>query len=99
MNRHLPIWIIVMLHLAEAWVWASPYERPTMKLPDPMGYVSDDAKILEDDWRARIRSVAQDLERKTGVEMVVVTVSTVKPFRSAQDYATAIDEKWGIGRS
>ncbi|HET9867208.1 MAG TPA: TPM domain-containing protein, partial [Nitrospira sp.] len=68
-----------------------------MKLPDPMGYVSDHAKILEDDWRARIRSVAQDLERKTGVEMVVVTVSTVKPFRSAQDYATAVYEKWGIG--
>ena len=97
MNQHLPVWIVVMFLLAEAWSWASPYERPTMKLPDPMGYVSDHAKILEDDWRARIRSVAQDLERKTGVEMVVVTVPTVKPFRSAEDYATAIYEKWGIG--
>ena len=31
---------------------ASPYERPQIKLPDPMGYVSDHAKVLEDDWRA-----------------------------------------------
>jgi uncharacterized protein len=62
-----------------------------------MGYVSDYAKILDEDWRARIRSVAQDLERKTGVEMVVVTVASVKPFRSANEYATAIYEKWGIG--
>lgn len=76
---------------------AAPYDRPKIKLPDPMGYVSDHARVLEDDWRARIRSVAQDLERKTGVEMIVVTVPTVKPFGSANDYATAIYEKWGIG--
>ena len=29
--------------------------------------------------------------------MVVVTVPSIKPFRSANDYATAIYEKWGIG--
>jgi uncharacterized protein len=97
MNRHQTTWIIAIFFVMEAWAWASPYERPTIKLPDPMGYVSDHAKILDDDWRARIRSVAQDLERKTGVEMVVVTVPTVKPFRSVEDYATAIYEKWGIG--
>ena len=74
-----------------------PYDRPKIALPDPMGYVSDHAGVLEDDWRARIRSVAQDLERKTGVEMVVVTVPTIKPFGSANDFAAAIYEKWGIG--
>lgn len=91
-----PILIFVLFGMLSL-AWASPYERPTAKLPDPMGYVSDHAKVLEDDWRARIRSVAQDLERKTGVEMVVVTVPTIRPFRSAHEYATAIYEKWGIG--
>ena len=97
MNRLLPIAIVICLSLPDMCASASPYERPQIKLPDPMGYVSDHAKVLEDDWRARIRSVAQDLERKTGVEMVVVTVPTVKPFGSAKDYAAAIYEKWGIG--
>ena len=98
MIKLLPIAVMFCLVLVHAHVsWGSPYERPKIKLPDPMGYVSDYAKILDDDWRARIRSVAQDLERKTGVEMVVVTVPTIKPFGSAQDYATAIYEKWGIG--
>ncbi|HKC93240.1 MAG TPA: TPM domain-containing protein [Nitrospira sp.] len=87
----------IVFLLTDAFALAGPYERPKVKLPDPMGYVSDHAKVLEDDWRARIRSVAQDLERKTGVEMVVVTVPTIKPFPSANDYATAIYEKWGIG--
>jgi uncharacterized protein len=83
--------------LADSIVLAAPYERPKVKLPDPMGYVSDHAGVIEDDWKVRIRSVAQDLERKTGVEMVVVTVPTIKPFGSANDFATAIYEKWSIG--
>jgi uncharacterized protein len=83
--------------LAGSFALAAPYERPKVKLPDPMGYVSDHAHVLEDDWKARIRSVAQDLERKTGVELVVVTVPTIKPSRSANEYATALYERWGIG--
>lgn len=87
------LWVLVLPSVTQA----VPYDRPKIKLPDPMGYVSDHAKVLEEDWRARIRSVAQDLERKTGVEMVVVTVSSIKPFGSAHEYATALYEKWGIG--
>jgi uncharacterized protein len=97
MIRILSIALFFCCLFPEALALAGPYERPKVKLPDPMGYVSDHAKVLEDDWRARIRSVAQDLERKTGVEMIVVTVPTIKPFPSANDYATAIYEKWGIG--
>jgi len=97
MSMRIARWMLCVFTVVPSITGASPYERPTVKLPDPMGYVSDHAKVLDDDWRARIRSVAQDLERKTGVEMVVVTVPSVKPFRSANDYATAIYEKWGIG--
>ncbi|MBM4125206.1 MAG: TPM domain-containing protein [Nitrospira sp.] len=77
-----------------------PYGRPDAKaavLPDPMGYVSDHADGLDADWKARIRSVCQDLERKTGVEMVVVTVKTIKPYATVQDYAEALYQRWGVG--
>lgn len=78
---------------------SSYYERFKEKtpLPSPMGYVSDHAQVLDAEWKERIRSVCQDLERKTGVEMVVVTVPSIKPFLSANDYATALYEKWKIG--
>ncbi|MBM4119645.1 MAG: TPM domain-containing protein [Nitrospira sp.] len=66
-------------------------------MPSPMGYVSDHAGVLAPDWKERIRSVCQDLERKTGVEMVVVTVPSAKPYASAQEYAAALYQKWGIG--
>ncbi|MFI5224612.1 MAG: TPM domain-containing protein, partial [Nitrospirales bacterium] len=76
---------------------AVSYERPKIQLPGPQGYVSDHAQAIDGDWKERIRSVCQDLERKTGVEMVVVTIPTIKPFGSANEYATALYEKWGIG--
>src|SRR5215831_7864537 len=89
--------LLLLITLSVGSAVAAPYDRPNTQLPDPRGYVSDYANVLDDDWKARIRSVCQDLERKTGVEMVVVTVPTIKPFGSANDYATAIYEKWGIG--
>ena len=78
---------------------ASYYDRlkDRQPLPNPIGYVSDHAQVLDVEERERIRSVCQDLERKTGVEMVVVTVSGIAPFLSANDYATALYEKWKIG--
>src|SRR4029079_16468074 len=73
------------------------YERPKIQLPEPRGYVSDHAQAIDGDWKERIRSVCQDLERKPGVKMVGFTVPSIKPFASANEYATAIYEKWGIG--
>jgi uncharacterized protein len=66
-------------------------------IPQPLGYVTDQAGMLDPDWKARIRSVCQDLERKTGVEMVVVTVKNLAPYRSANEYAATIYQRWGVG--
>lgn len=78
---------------------ASLYERPKERipLPGPIGYVSDHARVVEREWRDRIRSVCLDLEKKSGVEMVIVTVDSIKPYPSAKHYADALYEKWQIG--
>ncbi len=94
--------VALVLGLILPWPAAgqpSFYDRSKSRpsLPGPMGYVSDHAKALETEWKERIRSVCQDLERKTGVEMVVVTVPSIKPFASANEYATALYEQWHIG--
>ncbi len=91
----LSLMLVAWTVVAQASLYERPIERP--QLPGPMGYVSDYAQVLDTDWKERIRSVCQDLERKTGVEMVVVTVPSIKPFGSANEYATALYEKWGIG--
>ncbi|QPD03859.1 MAG: hypothetical protein Nkreftii_001633 [Candidatus Nitrospira kreftii] len=89
--------LIVVLSAADAP--ASLYERPKERvpLPNPMGYVSDHAQVVDAEWKERIRSVCTDLEKKSGVEMVIVTVPNIKPYPTARDYANALYQKWQIG--
>lgn len=78
--------------------WSCVFAEAALSgLPDPQGYVSDHASVLDEEWHERIRSVCKDMEKKTGIEMVVVTVRTIEPFLSVKEYADALFEKWGIG--
>ena len=88
-----------MLVLSAGDARASLYDRPKERvpLPSPIGYVSDHAQVVEPEWKDRIRSVCIDLEKKSGVEMVIVTVPSIKPYPSAKHYADALYEKWQIG--
>src|ERR1700704_5294428 len=97
MTKIVGIAMALCLVFSAGLAQATNYDRPKLQLPEPRGYVSDHAQVIDGDWKERIRSVCQDLERKTGVEMVVVTVPTIKPFTSANEYATALYGKWGVG--
>lgn len=66
-------------------------------LPTPLGYVSDYANLLDEEWYAQIRAVCKDLETNTAVEMLVVTLDTIQPLPHAQDYATRLYQAWRIG--
>ncbi|GJL56424.1 MAG: hypothetical protein NPIRA02_35560 [Nitrospirales bacterium] len=75
------------------------YPRPkvALDLPTPLGYVSDYAKVLSDHWSERIRGVCKELEQRTGVEMIIVTLPTVGPDVSVEKYASELYETWRIG--
>ncbi|MDR4465917.1 MAG: TPM domain-containing protein [Nitrospira sp.] len=92
-------WMGVIFFLSVSGASAALYERPKERvpLPSPIGYVSDHAQVVDDAWKERIRSVCTDLEKKSGVEMVIVTVPTIKPYPSAREYADALYQKWQIG--
>jgi len=63
----------------------------------PQGYVSDYAGVLDETTRAKISSLADELERKTGAQLAVVTVKSTAP-ETIEGYAVALFERWGIGR-
>ena len=85
MQPAMPMFVAAMLW-GVLLLFASPASHAREPVPayDPQGYVSDHAGVIDAEWRERIRSVCQDLERKTGVEMVVVTVPSLKPYRLGQ---------------
>ena len=65
--------------------------------PTPLGYVSDYADLIEPDWQRRIRAVCKELEDRTGVEMIVVTIETTSPHSHAREYAEGLYKEWHIG--
>ena len=75
--------------------WGMSSQEP--EFPSPLGYVSDYAQILDEEWYAQIRAVCKDLETNTAVEMLVVTIDTIQPLPHAQDYASRLYEAWRIG--
>ena len=85
--------------LIPAICWASsPYGiKKDPVFPTPLGYVSDYAGLIDDEWLGRIRGVCKELEDRTGIEMIVVTVPTVSPYSHAQEYAEKLYEEWRIG--
>ena len=86
---------LVLLGEAGGMAWASGKGEP--KFPSPLGYVSDYADLLEGQWFQQVRTICHDLEQRTGVEMLVVTVKDVGGFAHAKEYASRLYEAWRIG--
>jgi uncharacterized protein len=64
--------------------------------PQPTGYLTDAAGVVDAASAARIESVAKALREKTGAELAVVTLPTVGRYE-ASDVALAIGRLWGVG--
>jgi uncharacterized protein len=65
--------------------------------PKTQGYVSDFAGMIPSNTAGQLRTLAQDLERKTGAELAVVTVPDLGG-ENLETYAVDLFEKWGIGK-
>ncbi len=99
-QRSIVTWMICCAVLWLATPIASaqyPRPKPKPNLPTPLGYVSDYAEVLSPQWSSQIRAVCKELEQRTGVEMIVVTLSSVEPLDSVQEYASTLYEGWRIG--
>jgi uncharacterized protein len=61
------------------------------------GRVTDAAQVLEPDFEARLSDRLEQLERRTGRQLVVVTVASLGG-RDVADFTRDLGNAWGIGR-
>ena len=66
------------------------------EFPPPTGKVNDFASLLPDGDRQSLEDLLASLERDTGAEVAVVTVSGLEG-RTVEDYANRLFGEWGIG--
>lgn len=68
----------------------------TVVSPNDSFYVYDGAQVLSGDTEQYIQKTNQELENKTGAQIVVVTIPSLEG-RSLEEYATQLFRQWGIG--
>ena len=69
-------------------------ERP---FPKPKGLLNDFAKVIPQPYAQKILGVTQDLYKKTGIPVVIVTMPDIGGAEY-NDYATRLYSAWGIGK-
>lgn len=67
------------------------------QLPRPLGFVNDFAGVLKPDDLQTIEKLVTGVKNKTGAEIAVVTVKTIAPYGSIEEFSLALVEEWGIG--
>src|SRR5262245_36459561 len=63
----------------------------------PQGYVSDFAGVIDAQSKAELENYATRLEQQTGVELALVTISSLNR-EPIEDVANTIFRAWGIGK-
>lgn len=65
--------------------------------PKPVGFVNDFAKVMQPAAAQKLEGILRALEKKTGVEIAVVTVTSLDEL-PIEDYAVDLYKEWGIGK-
>ncbi len=68
-----------------------------VKKDDYVEFVIDSAKIISSKDKKTINRIANDIKRKTGAEIVVLTVNSIEPYENIEEYAFNIANKMRIG--
>jgi uncharacterized protein len=66
--------------------------------PKPSGYVNDFAGLLSHDQGAALNSELAAFEKRTTVEIAVVTVPSLKGH-NVEDYTRGLAKEWGVGKA
>ena len=85
----LPAILLMLLPAGQLWA---------QKLPDPVGFVNDFAGVIDSSSSAEMEAIAGALQQKTGAEIAVVTVNSIEPYGSIDEYSIELATTWGVGK-
>ncbi|MCK4516941.1 MAG: TPM domain-containing protein [Spirochaetaceae bacterium] len=66
-------------------------------IPAPVGSVNDFADLVSAEDEEYMAEVIEFVQRQTGVQMAVLTVSSMEPYETIEDYSIAVANAWGVG--
>jgi uncharacterized protein len=66
--------------------------------PSPRGFVNDFADVISAQDEAAISRTAQAVEQATSIEIAVVTVESMAPYGSIEEFSIDLATAWGVGK-
>ena len=66
-------------------------------VPGYSGYVNDYANLITEKDKTSMEGVAKEVEEKTGAQIAVLTVKSMSPYASIDEFGMAVAEKWKVG--
>jgi uncharacterized protein len=94
MNR-LTRWLSIVLLLLAPVVWCGG--ETVKSLPAPTGYISDFAGVLSATTKDNLESLCTQVDRQAHAQIAVITINTLDDGQSIEEFATELQDKWGVG--
>jgi len=66
-------------------------------IPSPVGYVNDFANVIPAEDERAMQTAITEVVQKTPAEMAVVTVRSMAPYATIDEYGIALAEQWKVG--
>lgn len=66
-------------------------------LPAPTGYISDFAHVLSPSVEQQLEVLCGQVDRQAHAQIAVVTISTLDNDQTIEEFATELEDKWGVG--
>jgi uncharacterized protein len=94
MNR-IARWLgIVVLLLAPASLLVG---ESVKSLPPPTGYINDFAGVLSPATKQNLEALITQIDRQANAQIAVVTIKTLDSDQTIEEFATELEDKWGVG--
>ena len=77
--------------------WCFCVITEAQELPRPQRYVDDRANIISDNYEKNLNGYLQELEQKTGAQMIVLTVDTTDGV-PIETYSINLASRWKLGQ-
>lgn len=84
--------VVIVLLLSVQVSFAQTYAP----IPKAVGYVNDFANVINSQAESQLAAIADSLAKEQGVEMAVVTISSIEPD-DIDSYSIRLFDEWGIG--
>ncbi|WP_035348890.1 TPM domain-containing protein [Edaphobacter aggregans] len=66
-------------------------------LPKPTGYISDFAGVLSPSTKQDMEVLCTQVDRQAHAQIAVVTIKTLDDDQTIEEFATELEDKWGVG--